>query len=243
MIVELSSIGIRQGQRRQGTSAQASEASIPETKRYPCILFDEFKTSLPGGMAPSSCYCKPGKFWVMREGMCADCPPDYFCQEGRSVECPSNSESPQGSVQDTDCVCKEGYYGENGGTCFKCGPNQFCQGGNNYTCPDNTASSSGAGVCICEDGFTGPAGGPCNVCPAGFFCAAGSSDPCPSLTTSLPGSKSIEDCACEQGFYSQTTIASGGECRQCEVMSFDLLTSPTICLRYAASDTRVSISI
>jgi hypothetical protein len=43
--------------------------------------------------------------------------------------CSANAASDVGSTKSSDCVCKAGFYGANGGDCTLCDANKYCEGG------------------------------------------------------------------------------------------------------------------
>ncbi len=57
------------------------------------------------------------------------CPPNVYCEGENRTDCPAFSESPAQSILKTDCVCKAGYSGPNGGPCVACTTTTYCPGG------------------------------------------------------------------------------------------------------------------
>jgi hypothetical protein len=100
--------------------------------------------------------------------------------------CGANAQAPAASGSPSDCICKPGYTGENGGTCIACVAGKYklaagnavctsCLAGQYSTivaaatntcagCPANSnapAASSTLSNCICNAGSQGPDGGGC----------------------------------------------------------------------------------
>jgi len=111
---------------------------------------------------------------------------DATCQA-----CATHTTSPKGSSVDTQCICKKGYTGADGGPCSSCDAGYYksvtgsssciqCPAGK-YSdaassrcnrCPANsysTVPAAGLTACKCNAGYTGPDGGTCTICPAGTY--------------------------------------------------------------------------
>jgi len=159
---------------------------------------------------------------------------------GECIDCPAYSTtSSSGSTHISDCKCRMGYTGPDGGSCTICGSGKYkaiigssdCIG-----CPANSNSPNGStqsSDCKCDRGFSGPDGGQCTACQAGTYktkigsssckqCTKGEYKPdagsgvcetCPPYTTtSSSGSTHISDCKCDVGF----TGPDGGSCEECD---------------------------
>jgi hypothetical protein len=138
------------------------------------------------------------------DDICEQCEVDTYCPGNHTYSCPDFSHSRKGSGYDTDCVCKPGYVGENGGECTECIADSFCSGGNSSTaCPGNSESPPGSNstlACICKAGWYGAPGGGCRVCEAGSFCHTGDKTRCPTYSWSVSGSSERSDCSCIAGY-------------------------------------------
>ena len=110
-------------------------------------------------------------------------------------DCPANSMSAAGSTGLSDCSCKSGYTGTDGGTCTACVEGTYKMnagsgaclecGSGKYsgavgatgesacsTCPANSdapGGSTSAVSCRCNAGFTGADGGTCTACVEGTY--------------------------------------------------------------------------
>jgi hypothetical protein len=179
-------------------------------------------------IGPSPCQpCAKGKYKPEEgAGDCRGCPLD-------------STTSGSGSIDITDCKCRRGYTGTNGGTCTICDSGKYKDViGNSdcINCPANSNSPNGStqsSDCKCDVGFSGPDGGQCTACQAGTYktktgsssceeCDIGKYKPnagigycssCPlDSTTSASGSIDITDCKCRRGY----TGTNGGTCTICE---------------------------
>jgi len=99
-------------------------------------------------------------------------------------------------------LCNAGYYGPGGGSC--------------RACPANTNSAAGSDAvtdCLCNAGYTASSDGmACSACPADTYKAnagTGSCSACPDHMVSAPGSDSLSDCTCKEG-YSKSSEALCG---------------------------------
>lgn len=165
--------------------------------------------STGGGGTTACTLCVAGTFKVATgPAACSICPADWYstavgATSDTCQQCPANSIAPSGSDEKTDCVCKPGYTGPNGGPCVACPPGKFktTQGSapcsdcplHKYStttaktdstcssCPTNAVTlqtgSNELSQCVCNLGFTGPNGGACAACVAGTYKdATGSAD-------------------------------------------------------------------
>jgi hypothetical protein len=157
--------------------------------------------------------CVAGKYKIYTgSDACSDCANGKYSSysgamsEVACVECPENTDAPQGSNELTDCQCKSGYTGPDGVACTACEAGKYktdvnsgslpctnCGAGKYSTtvgaksvfsclaCPANSfapAGSAAASACVCNAGFTGPNGDTCVVCVAGKYKAAMGDDAC-----------------------------------------------------------------
>jgi len=197
---------------------------------------------------------------------------DYFTTTTkygyRCADCPSNSTSQPGSMDQTDCLCNAGYEGNNGGPCTICQAGTFknstgsghCEEcdigkykpnagiGDCSSCPQYSITSSSGSInitdCKCDKGYTGPNGDICTICESGKYKdVIGDSDciSCPTNSNSPSGSDSVEDCQCDRGFVGP----DGGTCTICEsgkykdvIGDFDCTDCPTNSTSLAGSEAR-----
>ena len=157
--------------------------------------------STGGGGTTACTLCVAGTFKVATgPAACTLCLADWYSTDigatsDKCQQCPENSMAPPGSDEKTDCVCKPGYTGPNGGPCVACPAGKFktvqgsaaCSDCPSHTystataktdstcssCPTNAVTlQTGSNVlsqCVCNLGFTGPNGGTCTACVAGKF--------------------------------------------------------------------------
>ena len=93
------------------------------------------------------------------------------------VDCPDGAVPRPAAASASDCICKEGYYG-NGAICT--------------LCPANATAPVGAtslAQCVCKADFYG---NPQQT----LDCIK-----CPDNAVSLPGSQQLQDCSCKQGYF------------------------------------------
>ena len=171
--------------------------------------------------------CGPGST-VNATGYCTSCEAgtyQIFNGSWPCSMCPSNSNSPPGSDEPTDCVCNAGYTGPDGGACQHCTANTYKpQNGPSacFPCPSNSQSSLEASTrvtdCICNAGYSGPDGGPCTACNAGSAKAGvgdGNCTICPAGTYA-EGRAWSECYYCWWGKYGLMTNQTSKElCLQC----------------------------
>ena len=125
-----------------------------------------------GSTSIDTCECKAGYYGNLSSvnGTCEECPEDSYCRNGLRFACPADSSSPRLRSVATDCVCNEGFYGDNGGVCTMCPPGSKCIGGwfketcaagtyaaaystACHACPRNSTSAVGSGFCTCVGGY------------------------------------------------------------------------------------------
>jgi len=176
--------------------------------------------------------CPAGKFKpTSGSDNCTSCPANtYSAITGASSisdcsNCPANSVSLQGSVLSTNCQCKAGYTGPNGGTCTACQANFYKDTVGPAACTQcNLAAQSPAGSnssakCICRAGYYGSIPNNCQQCaintysdtPGSLTCLQ-----CPSNSEALGLNDQKEDCKCNKGY----TGPDGGTCTSCNVTQY-----------------------
>jgi len=166
------------------------------------------------------------------------------CLAGTSIDidlclaCPVNSDSPEASSAQSDCVCKAGSTGDDGGPCSLCaaGTHKAVSGRAQCTeCPAGTSSAFlGArtdGTCrLCAAGtYSGPGAGVCAPCPANYISSEGGECfECQPTTGSLEGDSV---CMCVPG----ATGADGAHpCSLCPAGKHKPRLGNTACLECAA---------
>lgn len=157
--------------------------------------------STGGGGTTACTLCVAGTFKVATgPAACSICPADWYSTEvgatsDTCLQCPENSIAPSGSDELTDCVCKPGYTGANGGPCVACVAGKF-----------KTVKGSAA----------------CLDCPMHTFSVAlaktdSACTTCLSISGNLPsitlqeGSSVQTQCLCDYGYSG----ADGGACSAC----------------------------
>ena len=179
----------------------------------------------PGQRAPesqirSNCSCAAG-FHGPYGGPCYACPQNFYKElTGPSpcIPCPPNSDTNgmAASTLQTDCKCKAGYVGPDGGACqsvpedaFKISPGLYPN--SVIECPPNsgtyyqTAKTSKTD-CLCKPGYSGSNGGPCLPCPSNTWKSSWGSATCD--LTCLPNSETF---GC-QGSGGNTACVSNFQC-------------------------------
>ena len=182
-------------------------------------------TCVPGYTGPDGSACGPCMAGTSKSAngsaSCTTCPVKTYCPMAsvNPTACPlTNSTSPAGSINISQCQCLPGY---SGSQCSPCPSTSYCPGGAAaYVCPNSgytTASAStlasqctcpansalnGSGVCECALGYqyvvdgASPAGWRCNVCPVNSYCIRGILNPCPTFSTAPAGTSSYLGCTC-----------------------------------------------
>jgi hypothetical protein len=151
---------------------------------------------------PAAAFCPGG-----------DSSPQGLRQGTSPIPCPENMTSPQGSVSQSQCVCKPGF---GGATCQRCTEGTFSAGGDREECtacgPGATsmAGATSSDDCGCMPGM---GGNDCTSCPRGFWSSSGVCKPCNAPRTSEVGAKGPEQCYCPPGTW-------GDDCAACSVGFF-----------------------
>ena len=183
----------------------------------PCTQCPENSVSDVGSNASSDCHCmagyygldqgvptsnntclacEPGKYSAVKKSVgCRECTTAKYSPAAASVclDCPSNSNSPNGTGVVTGCTCNAGFSGNDGGTCTACAAGKY---------------------------KIAPGESPCVDCPAHTYNPQVSSTSnvsclgCPFGTTSRAGSPRRGSCKCAAGYYGdlQNDLACGGDC-------------------------------
>lgn len=187
--------------------------------------------------------CETGKYKSeLGDAACSVCPVNTWQNLTASIDanscvaCDVNSVSPEGSGAMSDCQCKSGYTGPNGGPCVACtdgsykaltgdAPCALCSTGTYYqgsapytsnqcmSCGANTVTTAPAGVgvesCVCVTGNV-KEDNACRPCQEGFYCPSETQETSCYFGSSSPvGSSAIDDCVCLPGYYANCT---GGSC-------------------------------
>ena len=182
--------------------------------------YDNLCTECPTGMFQELDYTYDTLQLNLRAGItedspavpvtCQYCPEDTFCHLlGSNVcfDCPANSESGVGSDEQTDCVCKAGFVGPNGGPCEPCPVGFFCPGGTQATlCRLNSNSTIGVSTqaeCLCNPGwYSVGAGTNCRKCEPDKYCPGDQAlISCANNSFSPPGAASASACWCNEGMW------------------------------------------
>jgi hypothetical protein len=107
--------------------------------------------------------------------------------------CPPHASSPLGATSLLHCICIAGYTGIDGGPCLACSSGKFKATAGTAPCAlcgPGSFSQAGASVCAsCSPGSYEPLSG-----------STGCSGTCPAFTNSLPGSTTIANCSCSEGY-------------------------------------------
>jgi hypothetical protein len=195
-----------------------------------------------------SCKCVAGYYGDLANNLtcgddcCSECPAGTYREqigalnESDCMACPTRQTSGFKSVNLTDCVCTEGYFGPPGSACAECPANTFNSRTNATNlseclyCPSNAfsaAASHSLTNCGCETGYYGDfVNGTrnvtelsltCNPCPPGTYNSrpnqknVSSCLACPSNTNSPAASKNQTNCICNSGFHG----VDGTTCEAC----------------------------
>jgi hypothetical protein len=153
------------------------------------------------------------------DATCSICPSNTYQPElartasTHCLGCPDNSLSPQSSDQLTDCECKSGYLGENGGDCTTCYAGKFKP-------------------------LKGPQ--PCDLCPnetySGVIGATsdGVCTSCQANSLSWAGSTVLTDCHCDSGFFTENFGQPSAYCKNCGNGTYNTQLNATACSKCAA---------
>lgn len=185
--------------------------------------------------AQTDCKCVPG-YVGPDGGTCVACIPGKFkasngtsactlCAQGKylglsgatldvCLECARNSTSPDGSDENTDCVCDRGLTGiAHTDSCVACEPGKY-------------KSLAGAAECT--------------LCSAATYSVAGLSvcTQCPTGGTSLEGSTDVADCKCNLGY----TGLPGVACAACEAAKYKDVSGTSACLECPLNTSSVAAS-
>lgn len=212
-----------------------SEAPAGSNELNDCVCSSGF-TGEDGGPCQA---CEIGKYKSeLGDVACSLCPVNTWQGSTASsdatscVACDVNSTSPEGSGAESDCQCKPGFTGPNGGPCVACtdgsyesgtgdAPCTLCSTGTYYdgsppytsnqcmSCGANTDTTAPAGVgvesCVCATGNI-KEDNACRPCQEGFYCPSDVQEtPCYFGASSPTGSSTIDDCLCLPGFYANCT--------------------------------------
>ena len=189
-------------------------------------------TLASGATAVSDCVCGPDSF-EHRDGDCALCPADSFCNRTHAVPCPANSgtQGKLGSTTSLACACNAGYVSSVAGAdrdqrvCSLAPVASYTVAGETELlrpCPPGKVTrargATSASDCLCKAG-TYDDGEQCQVCVPGGFCEGGNIVQCPDGMTSGSGARSLADCGCNDGRYmidQQCVACEAGEPYVCK---------------------------
>ena len=205
-----------------GCEECAENTYKPSISTDACEVCPTNTVSNAGSGSLSQCVC-PNGYSALQDGMpCIKCEEGTYKNQPGAVECticPYRKSSLVGSVLESDCKCKEGYY-EDKGDCISCPIGT--------TSPFNTTNIERS-LCMAvystlQDGM------PCIECEAGTYkdqTGAVECTMCPYGKRSLIGSVIESDCKCIEGYYEDQ-----GDCISCPVgtTSFFGATSKEYCL-------------
>ena len=147
-----------------------------------------YSTSSGATLVDTCTSCAAGKSnsntGSISEGACGVCPADTFCivRSGSPAQCTGNTTSLAQSKVSTDCVCKPGHFGSNGGPCAACASGTYKPQkglGSCTNCAVNTFSELPSQTDVST----------CQKCPID------------SSTEDRLGQSSVDDCVCNQGHY------------------------------------------
>ena len=173
------------------------------------------------GSNGSTCIaCPRGAFKPsVGDATCSLCPTNTYQPElarTASVDClgcPDNALSLENSNELTDCECKSGYLGANGGGCTQCYAGKFKP-------------------------LQGPQ--PCDLCPNGTYSGqfGATSDgvcaSCQANSLSWAGSTVLTDCHCNSGFFTKNFGESTAYCKTCGNGTYNTHLNATACSKCAA---------
>ena len=196
-----------------------------------CLSCPPNSNSPEASVSGSECQCMAG-YTLDSLGECVPCQLGMYKDSiGSQVceSCPSHSTTQSvGSDARADCLCVQGFTGENGSQCSACETGQYKAALGSSACdncPKGTFSSQGsaASVSSCQDCAAGkysstPGAAACEACEAGKY-------------STSPGSYTASDCSsCDAGSYS---YLAASVCTLCSPGSDTLgseSTSPQDCI-------------
>jgi hypothetical protein len=189
-----------------------------------CSNLDPGQSASP---AQQGCSCAPGSSGPVG-GPCYACPANSFkpvAGPSPCIPCPPNTDTNRnaGMKLQTDCKCKAGYIGLDGGTCRSVPEDTFKVSSGLYpntviACPPNSGThyqnaKTSKLDCLCKPGYFGPNGGPCLPCQSDSWKSSWGPASCDSAC--LPNSAtfgcqgnggntactSYFQCVCVDGYY------------------------------------------
>jgi len=98
------------------------------------------------GSTSSECVCVPGMYLV--GDTCNDCSANFYCEgsDNSQQSCPTKSNSPTSSDEETDCACNSGYFGSDNTPCVQCGSGTYKSLSRNSNCIECAKGKFSAGV-------------------------------------------------------------------------------------------------
>ena len=218
-----------------------------------CISCDVGFTSPPGSTSSQNCalQCAPGSFGP-DGGPCQLCPRGkYKATPGPgacSGSCPLNSDSVEGSTEETDCKCNAGFTGPDGGQCTSCGSGKYKGSVGAQVCTECEAgkyqgNTAATGCVLCPEGkysmvIGATEAGTCEDCVAGKYLATQGSDAEADCVLCAAGTYSsavgataeatCEDCAAGKYLSTQGNTAEA-DCVLCAVGKFSMTSGAWTC--------------
>ena len=218
-----------------------------------CISCDVGFTSPPGSTSSQNCalQCAPGSFGP-DGGPCQLCPRGkYKATPGPgacSGSCPLNSDSVEGSTEETDCKCNAGFTGPDGGQCTSCGSGKYKGSVGAQVCTECEAgkyqgNTAATGCVLCPEGkysmvIGATEAGTCEDCVAGKYLATQGSDAEADCVLCAAGTYSsavgataettCEDCAAGKYLSTQGNTAED-DCLLCAAGKFSMTVGAEAC--------------
>jgi hypothetical protein len=196
---------------RNGEECVACDPGTYKLGSDPGICFNCPKNTISPLASGSvlDCICNAG--YTGADGAeCAACQAGKFkpsTGSGDCIGCPGGSTSPIASVSPLNCSCQPAFQPTDSG-CEPCpigtykdnNLSQHC-----FSCPPNSSTvavgSEFITSCLCDDGYVGEKGGPCVPCNESTYKITYlTCQPCGNGQYSPPGSNSLADCVCKEGF-------------------------------------------
>ena len=217
-----------------------------------CTTCFNEKTAAATSVGISSCICDAGYYKSSNTSTCVICPIGSYCIGGREDSKPvvcatGRNTTGLGSSNYTNCICQAGWYGPAlAQACTVCETGYWCPGGNDVhtACPQNTNSPTSSYQithCSCIPGYKphgnisqGTNGTNCTICPTTGYCQSGILSLCRNNSVArVSGATGQEQCDCNPGFYSDTTISICIICPQDTYCSGGL--NKTLCIGNAST--------
>jgi hypothetical protein len=173
-----------------------TESGLGSTALTSCVC----KLGFTGPNGGTCTACQPGQYKsVTGSSNCLNCSADTYSTATGAIasatcqNCPSNTQSAQGSTALTSCVCKLGFTGPG---CTLCAAGKYKAVTGSAACDDCAAGKYSAAT-----GQSSSA--TCQNCAVGTYANLPSSSvctQCPALSTSPAGSSAVTQCTCNSGY-------------------------------------------